>query len=186
MSFRFKSLDIPDVVLVEAKSYDDHRGFFMETYKSSEFVSAGISDNFVQDNFSRSRRSVFRGLHYQNPPRAQGKLVRVYRGEIVDVAVDIRAGSPTYARFVTAKLTDRNGLMLWVPPGFAHGFCAVSDEADVAYKVTQEYDPDVDRGIRWDDPEIALEIPVKDPILSDKDRALPHLRDADNHFVYQK
>lgn len=185
MSFRFEPLALPDVILVHTTRFDDDRGFFMETYKSSEFLGENLPISFVQDNFSRSFRGVFRGLHYQNPPKAQGKLVKVHRGEIVDFAVDIRTGSPTFGRHAKAKLSDRNGLMLWVPPGFAHGFCAVSEEADVAYKVTQEYAPEADRGIAWDDPEIGLELPVTDPILSDKDRNLPRLREADNHFVYE-
>jgi dTDP-4-dehydrorhamnose 3,5-epimerase len=184
MPFRFERLEIPDVILVEVKSFDDERGFFMETYKASEFGAKGIAHSFLQDNFSRSRRGVFRGLHYQNPPMAQGKLVKVYRGEIVDFAVDIRRGSPTYGQLVSATLSDDNGRMLFVPPGFAHGFCALSDENDVAYKVTAEYSPEHDRGIRWDDPSLGLQLPLGDPLLSDKDAALPLLADADNDFVY--
>ncbi len=184
MPFRFENLDIPDVIMVEGKSFDDHRGFFMETYKATEFAAGGISDRFVQDNFSRSRRGVFRGLHYQNHPKAQGKLVTVCRGEIVDFAVDIRKGSPTYADFVSASLSDKNGVMLFVPPGFAHGFCVVSDEADVVYKVTQEYAPHLDRGIRWDDPDIGIELPIERPVLSEKDASLPRLKDADNNSTF--
>lgn len=185
MPFLFDSLEIPEVVVIEAKSFDDHRGYFMETYKSSEFTSNGIGDRFVQDNYSHSHRGVFRGLHYQNPPSAQAKLVKVFRGEILDVAVDIRDGSPTYGKFVTASLSDKNGLMLFVPAGFAHGFCTLSDEADVLYKVTAEYAPECDRGIRWDDPAIGLELPIEEVILSEKDERMPLLADADNGFVYE-
>jgi dTDP-4-dehydrorhamnose 3,5-epimerase len=185
MPFRFERLEIPDVVVVEAKSFDDHRGFFMETYKASEFASGGIPDRFVQDNYSHSTRGVFRGLHYQNPPRAQAKLVKAFRGEILDIAVDIRRGSPTYGRSVTATLSDKNGLMLFVPAGFAHGFCALSDEADVLYKVTDEYAPECDRGIKWDDPALGMELPIDNVILSDKDKALPPLAKADNGFSYR-
>jgi dTDP-4-dehydrorhamnose 3,5-epimerase len=184
MPFRFERLEIPEVILVEARSFDDHRGFFMEAYKASEFATGGIPHHFVQDNFSRSRRGVFRGLHYQNPPMAQDKLVRVSRGEIVDFAVDIRRGSPTYGRLVSATLSDKNGTMLFVPSGFAHGFCALSDEVDVTYKVTAEFSAEHDRGIRWDDPAIGVRLPIDNPVLSDKDATLPLLADADNGFVH--
>ena len=184
MPFAFERLDIPEVILVEGKAFGDDRGFFAEIYKRSEFVAGGIDEDFLQDNFSRSRRGVFRGLHYQNPPAAQGKLVQVIRGEIVDIAVDIRKGSPSYGKSVTATLSDSNRRMLWVPPGFAHGFCALSEEADVMYKVTSEYAPEHDRGIKWNDPDIGLVLPIESPLLSDKDAQLPALADADNAFTY--
>ncbi|MCS7172662.1 MAG: dTDP-4-dehydrorhamnose 3,5-epimerase [Armatimonadetes bacterium] len=186
MPFAFLPLEIPDVVLIRAQAFADARGFFLEAYRRSEFERHGIPVTFVQDNFSRSiRRGVLRGLHYQKAPRAQGKLVMVLRGEIYDVAVDIRRGSPTYGRWVAAVLSDREHTLLYVPPGFAHGFCVLSEGADVLYKCTEEYDPALDRGIRWDDPDLGIPWPVEDPLLSEKDRAWPLLREADHNFVYR-
>lgn len=185
MPFEFRRLEIPEVVLVRAKAFEDRRGFFMEAYKRSEFAAQGIAATFVQDNFSRSvRRGVLRGLHYQKDPKAQGKLVMVLRGRIWDVAVDIRKGSPTYGRWVSAELSEEDHTMLWVPPGFAHGFCVLSDGADVLYKCTEEYAPELDRGIRWDDPDLAIPWPVEEPIVSDKDCAWPTLGHADNNYAY--
>ncbi len=184
MPFEFRRLEIPDVVLVRAKAFEDQRGFFLEAYKRSEFAAQGIPAAFVQDNFSRSRRGVLRGLHYQKDPKAQGKLVMVLRGRIWDVAVDIRKGSPTYGRWVAAELSEDDHTMLWVPPGFAHGFCVLSDGADVLYKCTEEYAPELDRGIRWDDPDLAIPWPVEEPVLSEKDANLPRLTEADNNYVY--
>jgi dTDP-4-dehydrorhamnose 3,5-epimerase len=182
--FRFERLEIPDVLLVEAATFADSRGFFRESYKASAFAEAGVDVRFVQDNYSRSRDRVFRGLHYQNPPEPQAKLVQVITGEIMDYAVDIRKGSPTYGRFVTAHLTESNHRSLFVPQGFAHGFCVLSDRADVLYKVSTEYSAELDRGIKWNDPAIGIELPVADPVLSDKDAALPSLTEADNGFTY--
>ncbi|MDR7417225.1 MAG: dTDP-4-dehydrorhamnose 3,5-epimerase [Armatimonadota bacterium] len=185
MPFVFLPLEIPDVVLIRARAFPDARGFFLETYRRSEFERHGIPVTFVQDNFSRSvRRGILRGLHYQKAPRAQGKLVMVLRGAIYDVAVDIRRGSPTYGRWVAVTLSEQEHTMLYVPPGFAHGFCVLSEGADVLYKCTEEYDPALDRGIRWDDPDLGIPWPVKDPLLSEKDRAWPPLREADHNFVY--
>ncbi len=187
MPFEFTRLEIPDVVLIRAKAFADERGFFLEAYKRSEFVANGIPVTFVQDNFSRSaRRDVLRGLHYQKDPKAQGKLVMVLRGRIWDVAVDIRKGSPTYGRWVAAELSEEEHTMLWVPPGFAHGFCVLSDGADVLYKCTEEYAPELDRGIRWDDPDLAIPWPVTQPILSAKDARLPRLEEADNNYAYHR
>jgi dTDP-4-dehydrorhamnose 3,5-epimerase len=183
MSFRFQRLAIPDVVLVEASSYQDDRGFFLEAYKLSDFGANGVAGPFVQDNWSHSCRGVLRGLHYQKQPMAQGKLVMVIQGEILDVAVDIRRGSPTYAQWVGVALSAGAFRMLYVPPGFAHGFCVLSDVADVLYKVTAEYAPDLDRGILWNDPEIGIKWPIPQPLLSRKDAQLPLLRDADHGFV---
>lgn len=157
----------------------------MELYKDSDFATNGIADRFVQDNYSHSVGPVLRGLHYQKNPKAQGKLVLTARGEVFDVAVDLRKGSPSYGRWVSAVLSRENRQMLWVPPGFAHGFCAVSDEADVLYKVTAEYAPDLERGVRWNDPDLGIDWPVNEPILSPKDRGLPVLRGADHNFVYE-
>lgn len=184
MPFRFEQLEIPEVILVEPKAFADHRGYFVETYKRSDFEANGIPEIFVQDNHSHSVRGVLRGLHYQMDPKAQGKLVSVIQGEIFDVAVDIREGSPTYGRWVGVTLSAKDHRMLYVPAGFAHGFCVVSNEADVVYKVTEEYAPEVDRGIRWNDPEVGVRWPTEQPILSPKDAQLPLLRAADNNFVY--
>jgi dTDP-4-dehydrorhamnose 3,5-epimerase len=184
MPFRFQTLEIPDVIVVDAKAFGDDRGFFVETYKRSEFAAGGIPDRFVQDNYSRSARDVLRGLHYQKHPKAQAKLVHVTTGEIFDVEVDLRRGSPTYGRWVGVTLSDKNHRMLYVPVGFAHGFCVLSDTADVVYKVTAEYEPTLDRGIIWNDPEVGIRWPVEAPILSPKDAGLSRLRDADNDFEY--
>lgn len=184
MPFSFSRLEIPDVVMIEPRVFRDERGFFVESYKRSEFAAFGITESFVQDNHSRSRRGVLRGLHYQNPPRAQGKLVRAVRGEIFDVAVDIRKGSPTYGRWVGVNLSEENMRMLYIPPGFAHGFLTLSDMADVMYKTTDEYSPEHEAGIIWSDPEIRINWPLRDPVLSPKDARWPCLRNASNGFVY--
>jgi len=177
-------MEIHDVVLVEAKAFPDGRGFFMETYMFSEFAANGIPERFVQDNFSHSKRNVLRGLHYQKNPKAQGKLVAVFLGRIFDVAVDIRQGSPTYGRWVGVELSDIGHNMVYVPPGFAHGFCVVSAEADVGYKTTEEFSPDLERGIIWNDRDLAIGWPTGSPILAPKDAALPPLREADNNFRF--
>lgn len=182
MPFQFKRLAIPDVILIEAPNLRDERGFFCETYKLSEFAINGIALPFVQDNHSRSMRGVLRGLHYQKNPRAQGKLVRVVHGEIFDVAVDLRKCSPTFRKWVGLTLSADENQTLYIPPGFAHGLCVLSDEADVIYKVTAEYSPELDRGIIWNDPDLAIEWPIAHPILSPKDSKLPRLRDSDNDF----
>lgn len=183
MPFTFTPTELKDVIVVEPAAFPDDRGFFMETYKRSAFAEAGMPE-FVQDNYSRSSRDVLRGLHYQKDPHAQGKLVGVISGAILDVAVDIRKGSPTYGDWVGVELTAENRKRLYVPPGFAHGFYVESDWADVMYKTTAEYAPEVDRGIAWNDPAIGVVWPTDDPDLSDKDRDHPLLDDADNNFVY--
>jgi len=185
MSFIFTQLKIPDVILVEAEALTDDRGFFAEMYKRSEFGKNGISCSFVQDNYSYSVRGVLRGLHYQKHPAAQAKLVSVTQGEIFDVALDIRKGSPTYGRWVATMLSAENHRMLYIPEGFAHGFCVVSEEADVCYKVTSEYSPENDRGIIWNDPDLAIEWPIVKPLVSLKDSQYPTLIEADNNFIYQ-
>jgi dTDP-4-dehydrorhamnose 3,5-epimerase len=182
MPFQFQRLEIPDIVLVEAQSFGDDRGFFLETYRMSSFAANGISNVFVQDNLSCSFHGVLRGLHYQNHPKAQGKLVMVLQGEIFDVAVDIRKGSPTFGRWVGMTLSADSYRMLYVPIGFAHGFCVVSEEAVVSYKATEEYAPHLERGIAWNDPDIGVHWPVTTPILSARDAQLPLLREADNSF----
>jgi len=186
MPFSFETLEIPGVILVKARSFPDDRGFFMETYKKSEFERNGIPFNFVQDNYSySSKRAVLRGLHYQMNPHAQGKLVFPIRGRIFDVAVDIRRGSPTYAQWVGVELSSDDPSMLYVPAGFAHGFQVLSEEADVTYRVTDEYAPEVDRGIIWNDPDLAVEWPLANPSLSPKDEIMPRLKDAENNFEFE-
>jgi len=177
-------MDIPGPLLIEPKVFGDDRGFFLEIYKHSEFINAGVPEHFVQDNFSRSAKGVLRGLHYQKDPRAQGKLVRCMKGSIFDVAVDIRKGSPTYARWAGLELSERNNLMLYVPAGFAHGFLTLSETAEVLYKCTAEYSPVDDRGIIWNDPDINIAWGEKAPLLSAKDGLLPILRKAENNFRY--
>ena len=182
MPFRFRPLEIPAVVLVEAPPLGDSRGFFRELHRRSDFEAAGMRETFVQDNFSHSECGILRGLHFQKPPRAQAKLVAVLKGEIWDVAMDLRRASPTYGRWVAETLSDANARMLYVPAGFAHGFCVVSESADVLYKVSDVYAPELDRGVRWDDPALAIPWPVRDPKLSPKDLKLPPLSAADNPF----
>ncbi len=177
MPFEFLKTEIPEVVLIKQKVFKDDRGFFMETYKKSEFERAGIPTNFVQDNHSKSTKYVLRGLHFQKEPFGQGKLVRCIRGKIFDVAVDIRKESPTFKRWVGFELTEENKQMLWIPRGFAHGFLTLSDEAEIIYKVSDnEYSPKSDAGIIWNDPEININWPIdREPILSGKDKLLPKL-----------
>ena len=182
--FTFTRMDIPDVILVEPRAFGDDRGFFMETYRGSEFENGGITAKFVQDNYSHSSKGVLRGLHYQMDPNAQGKLVFVVRGEIFDVAVDIRQKSPTFGKWVAAVLSEENHRLLFVPEGFAHGFLVTSAEADVVYKVTSEYAPDKDRGIMWDDPVLGVDWPSRSPSLSAKDKQHPYLQDADINFTF--
>jgi len=183
MPFEFKPLEIPGPVLVRPQVFGDDRGVFFELYKHTDFVREGIKDHLVQDNYSRSEKGVLRGLHYQKTPKAQGKLVMCIKGEIYDVAVDIRKGSPSYGKWVSVVLSEENRLMLYVPPGFAHGFQVLSDTAEVLYKCTDEYSPNVDRGIIWSDPDLNIAWPLKDPVLSAKDKIHPRLRDADNNFT---
>jgi dTDP-4-dehydrorhamnose 3,5-epimerase len=172
-----KKTSLPGVLLIEPKVFTDERGFFMETYNLDAFRAAGIPDEFVQDNHSRSARGVLRGLHYQEP-NAQGKLVRCTRGAIFDVAVDIRRGSPSFAKWFGLELSDANKLMLWIPPGFAHGFCALEDDSDLVYKCTTLYDPTSDRAILWNDPDVGIEWPITEPVLSKKDAGAPRLVEA--------
>jgi|SRR5437667_638144 len=185
MAFRFSRQSIPDVVLVEGDRFSDARGFFMETYRHSEFAAGGIPVRFPQLSYSRSKNAVLRGLHYQMRPKAQAKLISVVRGEIFDVVVDIRHGSPAYGGWISAILSDGGHTMLYVPEGFAHGFCVLSGEADVMYALTAEHDPALDRGILWSDPRIGISWPIRNPILSQKDASLPPLEAADNNFEYE-
>lgn len=182
MPFEFKRLEIPEVILIQSKAFGDDRGFFVETYKKSEFVNFGINDEFVQDNHSKSTKNVLRGMHYQKHPKAQSKLVRCIQGEIFDVAVDIRKNSPTYGKWVGEILSDENKRQLYVPVGFAHAFLVLSDTAEVVYKTGEEYSPENDAGIKWNDPTININWNCNNPLVSGKDDKLPFLADADNNF----
>ena len=166
---------LPGVLIIEPQVFGDHRGFFLETYRAESFQEAGITKPFVQDNHSRSQKGVLRGLHYQLT-QPQGKLVRVSRGRVFDVAVDVRQGSPTFGQWEGVILDDETHRMFYVPPGFAHGFCVLSDEADFIYKCTDYYHPQSEQGIAWNDPEIAIEWPDMDYYtLSEKDQNNPKL-----------
>jgi len=182
MGFSFHPLQIRDVVLVRPERHLDDRGYFKEIFQAEAFTAAGIDAPFVQDNLTRSMRGVLRGLHYQLPPQAQGKLITVVSGAIYDVAVDLRMGGGTYGRWVGQALDVDTGDMLWVPPGFAHGYCILSETADVLYKVTAPYEPELSRGLRWNDPALGIQWPVTDPILSDADQRQPTLDGCDNSF----
>jgi len=185
MPFRFERLSIPEVILIEPAVYRDDRGIFLEDYKYSEFAAFGIRERFVQSNCSNSSRSVLRGLHFQKLPKAQAKLVRVMGGEIYDVAVDIRTGSPTYGQWVGAVLSGENHRMLYVPIGFAHGFCVTGETADVVYNVSEEYSPEHDAGIIWSDPDIGISWPIQNPIVSVKDTKLPRLKEKETGFAFK-
>lgn len=178
MPFTFKPTALPGVTIIEPTVFEDERGFFMETYKKSEFAQAGIDVEFVQENHSRSVAGTLRGLHLQRPPKAQAKLVRVLEGEIFDVAADIHPDSPTYGVWVSVVLSSENRRSIFIPAGFAHGFCVVSPAAHVAYKTTDEYAPELESGVRWDDPLLAIPWPCVEPILSERDRQWTFLQAA--------
>lgn len=173
---------LPGLVLVKLAIHGDDRGFFLEMYRRDAYTRVGVGVDFVQDNHSRSQRGVLRGLHFQEAG-GQAKLVHVAQGRIFDVAVDLRPDSPTFGQYESFDLDDRQHLQLFIPGGFAHGFCVVSDAADVIYKVSGYYSPDRERGLAWNDPAIAIKWPIADPVLSDRDRQNPRLREieADLH-----
>ncbi len=180
---KVERLAIPDVLLIEPARFGDSRGFFSEVWSRRTLAQHGLEAEFVQDNHSLSRDvGVVRGLHFQTPPAAQGKLVRVVRGAILDVAVDIREGSPTFGRHVAAVLSAENWRQLWVPRGFAHGFATLEPDTEVIYKVDAYYDRAADAGILWNDPALGIEWPVTEAVLSDKDRAAPRLADIPPPF----
>jgi dTDP-4-dehydrorhamnose 3,5-epimerase len=178
MPFVFEPQPIPGVYLVRPRAFVDPRGWFMETWRRSDFEKAGLEADWVQDNVARSTtRGVLRGLHFQREPRAQAKLVRCVLGRVFDVAVDVRPGSATRGRFVAAELSEENRSMLLVPRGFAHGYVTLTDVCEVAYKVDAEYAPESEGGLAWDDPDVGIPWPVPEPLLSDRDRGWPRLRD---------
>lgn len=178
MPFDFISLEIPDIKLVIPKVFKDDRGFFLESYKKSDFIANGIADDFKQDNYSKSSKGVLRGLHYQASPKEQAKLVRCCRGKIFDVAVDIRKSSKTFGHWVGEILSEENNHILYIPAGFAHGFIVLSDTAEIIYKTSNEYSKEHDRGILWNDPDININWGIDFmPVLSEKDKIQPLLKD---------
>jgi dTDP-4-dehydrorhamnose 3,5-epimerase len=186
--FEFSAFsEMPEVLLIKPKEFVDERGWFAETYRKSDFMKHGIPFEFPQDNHSCSNvRGILRGLHFQKEPAAQGKLVRCLQGEVFDVAVDIRKGSPRYGRWITTNLSARSRHALWVPVGFAHGFLTLTDTTEIAYKVTCEFSALHDRSIRWNDPTIGIKWPITNPILSTKDQNAPFLSEVDNNFVWNQ
>ena len=178
---KFIKTEIPEVVIMEPKVFGDDRGYFMETFRGDIFKDNIGEINFIQDNESKSKRGVLRGLHYQLPPFAQSKLVRVIKGSVIDVAVDIRKGSPTFSKYIAVELSEENKRQLFIPRGFAHGFLVTSDEAIFTYKVDNYYSPECDRSIRFDDPQIGIDwnFPKEEILVSDKDKNAPFLKDAE-------
>jgi len=174
MPFHFSPTAIPDVIVIKPP-----------VFPRSEFAARGISETFVQCNHSKSARGILRGLHYQKPPKAQGKLVRVLSGEIYDVAVDLRRGGPTYGKWIGVVLSSENANCLYVPAGFAHGFCVVSEQAETFYMATEEYAPSLEAGILWNDPDLNIVWPIDEPRLSNRDRSWPRLKDAEQNFSYR-
>ncbi|MEK7499192.1 MAG: dTDP-4-dehydrorhamnose 3,5-epimerase, partial [Patescibacteria group bacterium] len=168
MPFEFQKTKLEGVIIVTPKVFPDERGEFAEFFKHSEFAAAGIDVNFVQVNYSKSKKDVVRALHYQIPPKAQGKLVHVSHGSVFDVAVDIRKESVTYGQWVGVTLTAKEKNMLYIPPGFAHGFCALEEDSELVYYCTEEYSKEHERGIVWNDPAIGIEWPVNSPIISER------------------
>lgn len=183
MPFNCEETEIAEVKLITPKKFADERGYFSETFKSNDFKDLGINTLFNQDNQSFSLKGTLRGLHFQNPPFAQGKLVRVLKGEIIDIAVDIRKGSPTYGKYVKRNLSEENFKMLWVPEGFAHGFLALEDST-VFYKATSLYNKNSEGGLAWNDPTVNIQWPDLEKIISEKDQTWPKLENVKSDFNY--
>ena len=188
MSFEFEKQNIEDVILVKPKVIGDNRGFFMETYKKSDFVANGIDVEFTQDNHSKSTKGVLRGLHYQAKPYGQAKLVRCVKGRIYDVAVDIRKNSKTFGQYVKIELSEENRNMVFIPEGFAHGFVVLTDEVIFQYKCDNFYAPQSEGAIAWNDPDLRIDwkVPADKIVLSEKDTKHPHLKDADWLFDFNE
>lgn len=183
--FNFQKLEIPEVILIKPTVLGDERGFFMETYKWTDFADFGINEQFIQDNHSKSvARGVLRGLHFQKKPMGQAKLVRAIAGSVFDVAVDIRQNSPTYGKWVSVALSAENKKMLFIPEGFAHGFCTLEENTEVIYKCSNVYSAEHECGIIWNDKDININWPINDPILSPKDQNWSPLKEADSNFIY--
>lgn len=178
MPFEFEKTRLEGAVIVKPRVFPDDRGFAMETFKKSDFVRAGLPGDYVQDNHSRSTKGVLRGLHYQRGAAAQGKLVRCSLGAILDVGVDLRKDSPTFGQCIAVELSAANARQLYLPPGFAHGFYSLSEAVEVQYKCTAEYSPKDEAGVRWNDPQLAIDWGTQDPVLSAKDKLWPFLKDA--------
>ena len=188
MKLEVTRLDLEGVVLITPPRVKDARGFFSETYNRAQLARVGIRADFVQDNHSLSvNKGIVRGLHFQAPPHAQDKLVRVSRGAILDVAVDIRHGSPTFGKWISVVLSEDNWRQLWVPRGFAHGFCSLEPNSEVHYKVTDYYAPECDKGLAWNDPALQIDWPVsaKEAVLSEKDRSYPCLAELPRYFHFE-
>lgn len=182
MNFEFTRNEFADLAIIKPRIFSDERGHFYESYKYSDFEKGLIKDNFLQDNYSYSTYGVVRGMHFQVSPKQQSKLVRCIKGEIFDCVVDLRKSSKTFGKVFGINLSEENKLMLYVPEGFAHGFSVLSKEAEVSYKVSAEYDPKSEQGIRFDDPDLAIDWKVKNPIVSSKDQILPFLKDLKTNF----
>ena len=186
MAFCFTKLEIPEIIYIESDIHSDRRGCFSEMYKYPEFQKNGIDKTFIQMNQSKSLKGVLRGLHYQKNPMAQGKMVSVVDGEIFNAVVDIRKGSTTYGKWIGVTLNDEKKQMMYIPEGFAHGFCVLSETAQVIYYCTEIYASQYVCGILWSDPELSISWPIKNPILSDQDAELPLLNRADNNFDFKQ
>ena len=182
MSPNFRETELPGVVVVEPRVFRDERGFFLETYQLPRYQEGGIDAHFLQDNHSYSTRGTLRGLHGQFP-HPQGKLIRAIEGEIFDVAVDVRRGSPAYGQFVTEILSSENFRQIYVPPGMVHGFCVLSDVAQVEYKCTELYRPEAEFSVAWDDPQLGIPWPISDPVLSKKDADAPPLAEVLDRLI---
>lgn len=184
MAFEFVKQKIEDVILIKPRVFGDNRGFFMETFKKSEFAQNGITNDFIQDNHSKSSKGVLRGLHYQAAPYSQAKIVRCVKGRIYDIAVDIRPNSKTFGQYVKAELSEENKNMLYIPRGFAHGFVALSDEVEILYKADNEYAPNHDRGVLWCDKDLNIDWEIDfEPLLSEKDQKQPTLKEINKEEI---
>jgi dTDP-4-dehydrorhamnose 3,5-epimerase len=183
MSFIFDKLEIPDVILITPHLFNDERGYFFENFNHSIFKQNQINFNFIQENFSKSKKNIIRGLHFQKNPKAQAKLVTAISGEIFDVAVDLRKNSSTFGKWVGEILSETNHKSLYVPEGFAHGFCVLSEYASMVYKINKEYSPEYEQGIIWNDPELDISWPISKPILSEKDQNLPLFKNQTYNFI---
>ena len=178
MSFEFKNTEIEKVILLKPKIFEDHRGFFLEAYNKNEFKRAGIEGEFLQENHSKSIKGVIRGIHFQEGEHSQAKLLRCIRGEILDVAVDLRKDSPTFGKYVSRILSEKNKYLLYIPKGFGHGFASLSDNVEIIYKIDNFYCPSSEKGIIWNDPTININWPFNNPILSEKDKNWKTLKET--------
>lgn len=184
MPFTFKRLNIPGIILIEPKLFQDSRGFFAEIYKQVDFAKEGLAKPIAQINYSKSTKGILRGLHYQKNPMAQAKFVQVIHGRIFDVAVDLRKDSPAYGKWIGETLSSQDLKILYIPEGLAHGFCVLSDEALITYYCTNVYSPDDERGVIWNDPELKIRWPLENPVVNIRDSKFPLFKGADNNFTY--